>query len=198
MNPRLAKINRIILSIGHGGIGGEKSDPGAIDAKTGAKENEVAKCIVTRLAGHLTANGFTVLMIPDYSLSRSISLVNEIGKATTDWALELHKDANANFKPLSQTNMMGIYYHPPSRGSKEIAGEMVAFMIAAGANTRSWSRPDTESNHGSLGWIRHPKMLSHIVEAGFIQDTNTDADNEKYAVFIAKAICGMFGKTYHA
>jgi N-acetylmuramoyl-L-alanine amidase len=195
MNPRLSNVNRIILSIGHGGLS-ENADPGAIDSKTGVKENAEAKIIVAKLAAHLTANGFTVLMLPDFSLAQSIRHVNEIGNARSDWALEIHKDSTESFKPTTQATMMGVYYHPTSKGSKDIAESLVANLKNAGANLRSWSRPDTVSNHGRLGWIRQPKMLSHIIEAGFIQDSNTEADHEKYALLIAKAICGVMDKVF--
>ena len=73
---------------------------------------------------------------------------------------------------------------------------MVTYMKNNGAGKSSWSRPDTDSNHRTLGWIRQPKMLSHIIEAGFIQDDNSVASCDLYAKLIAGAICTALDKVF--
>ena len=118
MNARLNPVNRILLSIGHGGMNGETYDPGAINSATGEKENEIAKIITEKLNYYLTRNDIQTLLIPDNGLARSIKYVNEIGDAHTDWALEIHKDSTDHYNATTMIKSMGIYYHPTSSGSK--------------------------------------------------------------------------------
>lgn len=196
MNPRLESINRIILSVGHGGLEGEKYDPGAINLITKEKENIIAKSITDKLTSYLTKNGLAVLLLPDFGLSRTINYVNSIGDKDTDWAIEIHKDSALAYNPVTMNMRIGIYYHPISGGSKDIAEEMVSYMMKNGSDHTSWSRPDTDSRHKRLGWIREPKMLSHIIEAGFIQDDNSKNSNDLYARLIAGAICNSLEKQF--
>ena len=196
MNPRLESIQRIILSIGHGGLSGEKFDPGVTNNITGETENKICRKIAMKTANLLTQNGLIVLLLPDHSLESSIQYINYTGDAHTDWAIEIHKDSTDNFSPQKMINRMGVYYHPVSKGSKEIAEIMIKIMKENGAGSSSWARPDTDSNHGTLGWIRQPKMLSHIIESGFIEDKNDESNNELYAKLIAVSICRALDKKY--
>jgi len=187
-HPRLEPINRIILQAGHGGLTGEKYDPGAIDPITGAKENIEVKQIIARLAHKLTQNGLTVVVTPDFGLRRAIEFINASYSSNSDWAFEIHKDSAVNFDN-NMVKRMGVYYHPNSFGSKEIANVLAAGFRGAGANPTSWSRSDAESNHGSLAWIRKTTMLAHLIEAGFIEDRTDEKADEFFAEAIARSIC---------
>lgn len=187
-HPRLESINRIILQAGHGGLQGENYDPGAVDPKTGARENIEVKQIITRLSHKLTQNGLTVVVTPDFGLKRAVEFINANYDSNTDWAFEIHKDSAANFND-KMIKRMGVYYHPDSYGSKDIAEVLVDGFKRSGANPTSWARSDTDSNHGSLGWIRRTKMLAHLVEAGFIEDRTDDIADEFFAEAISKSIC---------
>lgn len=196
MYDRIESVNRIILSIGHGGLTGEDYDPGAINSKTHEVENIEAKQIVMKLAQYLTNAGLAVLILPDFGLQKTITYVNAMGDAHTDWAFEIHKDST-NAYTDSMKRRMGIYYHPSSTGSKEIAEVMIAEMKRNGASESSWARVDTDSNHTSLGWIRKPKMLSHLIEAGFMQDKNDNESDTFYAGTIGAAICAILKASHH-
>ena len=192
MFERLESINRVILSIGHGGINGEEYDPGAINAKTKEKENIEAKQITIKLSQYLVNAGITVLVVPDFSLKRTIAYINAVGDAHTDWAFEIHKDSTDKYDDAKMKHRVGVYYHPTSSESMPIAEEMVEIMKKNGAHKTAWARVDSASNHGTgLGWIRKPKMLSHLIEAGFIQDNNNDNSDTFYAELIGKAICSL-------
>ena len=194
MYYRLQSINRIIISVGHGGLAGEDYDSGA--TFEGHTENAEAKQIAALLATKLTRNGLTAILLPDYGLAKTIAFINAQYDAHTDWAFEIHKDSSNNFSALTMKKRAGIYYHPTSQDSKAIAESMVIAFKNNGANQTSWARPDTESNHYRLGWIRQPKMLSHLIECGFMQDDLSDASDEFYATIIAKAICNCLQKNY--
>lgn len=194
MFTRLNSVNRIILSVGHGGLSGESYDPGATLGSF--KENVEAKQIATLLASKLTKNGLTVVLVPDYGLSKTIQYINAQYDAHTDWAFEIHKDSVGKFVKTSMAKRAGIYYHPTSLQSKSIANKMAEVFKAKGANKTSWSRPDTDSNHGKLGWIRQPKMLAHLLECGFMQDDLSTASDDFYASIIANAICSCLDRTY--
>lgn len=194
MYERLESINRIILSIGHGGMKDEnKFDSGAVNEMTNEKENTEASQIALKVAGYLRDAGLIVLLMPDFSLGRTIEIINSKGDSDTDWAFEIHKDSSTSFSTAKMGRRMGIYYHPTSKESKEIAEDMIAHLRLEGAHSTSWARPDTASNHGSLAWLRKPKMLSHLIEAGFIQDNNNEVSDNFYATVIAKTIGKMLG-----
>jgi len=192
MFSRLEPVNRIILSPGHGGLQGENFDPGATyEANT---ENGEAKQIINKLVPKLTNRGLVVVVIPDYGLSKTVAYINAQYESFTDWAFEIHKDSVAAFDDRRMRRRAGIYYHPLSSESKEIAEQMVGVYKRRGAHKTSWSRPDTDSRHKRLGWIRQTKMLSHLIECGFMQDDLGDASDEFYASIIAEGILSCLDK----
>jgi N-acetylmuramoyl-L-alanine amidase len=180
-------IKRIILSIGHGGLPGEKFDPGAVDSKTGAQENTEAKQICSLLAAKLVNAGIPLLFLPDYSYARSIREVNQ-KYLPGDWAIEIHKDSFTTFNPETMRRRCGTYYDDQSARGKQASDIMLKEFVAAGAHRTSWARKDTLSNHGGLGWNSHTKPLAHIFELGFIQDQNSPGEDEFYAEAAFRAI----------
>ncbi len=195
-HPRLESINRIILQAGHGGLDDKNYVPGAVDPKTGAKENIEVKQIITKLSHKLTQNGLTVVVTPDYGLTRAVEYINANYDSNTDWAFEIHKDSAGNFND-KMIKRMGVYYHPDSYVSKDIAEVLATEFKRSGASSTSWARSDTESIHGRLGWIRGTKMLAHLIEAGFIQDRTDDIADEFFAEAIARSICFALNINYH-
>jgi N-acetylmuramoyl-L-alanine amidase len=190
MFTRLESVNRILLSAGHGGLAGESYDPGA--TFQGYSENTEVKQIISRLLPKLTSRGLVVVAIPDYGLSRTISYINAQYDFATDWGFEIHKDSAESYS-LAMSRRMGVYYHPTSLDSSAIASRMVNSFKNSGASQSSWSRPDNASNHGTLGWIRKPKMLTHLIECGFMQDSVNNEADEFYAKAIATAILSCIG-----
>jgi|GEM_PF-2435130 len=194
MFTRLESVNRIILSVGHGGLADEKFDPGATFGSF--TENTESKQIATLLASKLTRNGLTTVLLPDSGLGKTIAHINAQYDANTDWALEVLKDSVDKFVKTGMAKRTGAYFHPASQDSKAISDKMAEVFKANGVNKTSWSRPDTVSNHKQLAFIRQPKMLSHILECSFMQDDLSTASDDFYATIIANAICTCIGKTY--
>jgi len=183
---KLRKIRRIVLQAGHGGLKGERFDPGAIGPK-GETENHEVTQIIGHLERILKESGVAVLVAPDARLSPSIRWVNT-NCNSADWLIEVHKDSAGKMSP-SLRRRMGVYYLGGDKGSQDVADAMARQFILAGANPTSWSRPDTVSRHGSLGWIRDTKYVAHLVECGFMQDDLSDNEDKFYAVALAAAIC---------
>lgn len=183
---KLKQIKRIIISIGHGGLKGEKYDSGAV--ANGITENEQCRKIAGYLTTELTKSGFAVLLLPDWGLQKSINYVNAVGNTYKDWAIELHKDSSENFSKERMSRRCGLYFYPHSAGSAAVAKFVAAGLIEAGAHATTWTRPDTDSPRKRLGFIRNIKMMSHIVELGFIEDINDDNECRWYAMALAKSI----------
>lgn len=178
ISERLKRINRIILSVGHG-----DGDTGAVFGQR--TENAECREIVALIAQHLIKAGVSVWVVPDLSLERTIQLINSTGNRESDWAIEIHKDSSDAYN-REMHRRMGVYAHPDAAGSFGIADRLKKEFIDMGANPHtSWSRIDTDSPRKSLAFIRRPKMLSHIIEAGFIQG---EPEPEYYADVIAEAI----------
>ena len=183
---RLKSIKRIILSVGHGGLTGEDHDSGA-EVK-GFNENDQCRMIAGYLCAELTKSGFAVLVIPDWGLQKSINYINSVGNTSNDWAIEIHRDSADNFNPKTMARRCGVYFLYETAGSAVVAKSIANCLITEGAHTSSWARADTESPRKRLAFIRQPKMLSHIIELGFIQDNNTEAECKWYAVALAKSL----------
>ena len=185
---RLKPIRRIIISIGHGGQKGEKFDTGAV--ANGFTENEQCRQIAGYLVQELSRSNLPVLVVPDWGLSKSIDYINSIGNAYSDWAIELHKDS-APYDAERMHRRCGAYFYSDDTGCAAVAKQLAEVLKTEGAHLTSWARPDTDSRFGKLGFIRNTKMLSHIIELGFIEGDNSTAENIWYAGALAKAIVNL-------
>lgn len=183
-------MKRIILSIGHGGQPGEKFDPGAINT-LGETENQQCKEICALLAAKLIKAGVSVYVMPDFSYLKSINQVNSIYQKG-DWAIELHKDSFSKFDAATMRRRCGSYYFNKSATGKQASEIMQRSFIESGAHKTSWSRADNLSRHGGLGWNTMTKPLAHILELGFMQDSNDSAEDEWYAQAAFKAIMAVY------
>jgi len=187
-NRYLTGIQKIVLQAGHGG-----GDPGATG--NSSTENVETNQIVARLARILRFNNLNVVIDPDLSLANAVSYVNRNYKFGQDWLLEIHKDSAAA-DPNLLRNRMGIYYYGGDIDSQNIAQSMIQIMESNGASPASWANPDTVSRFGRLGWIRDTIPLAHLIECGFMQDDIGDVADEKYAKWVAQAICGVLEKPF--
>jgi N-acetylmuramoyl-L-alanine amidase len=182
VHESLKKVKRVIISIGH-----DKTRVGAMN-KRGEKENTLATDIAVKVAQYLRANGLVVWLMPDYTLADTIKYLNIQGNAYTDMALEIHKDSSDKYNEANMRRRCGLYFAAENAGAKTIASAMVNTMIKEGAHVTSWVRPDTDSNHGRLGFCAKTKMLAMIAEMGFIEGSNAPDENEWYAWALAKSI----------
>jgi N-acetylmuramoyl-L-alanine amidase len=179
---RLKAVKRVIVSIGHGG-----GDVGAVNNR-GDFENKEAYMIAYKVESQLKAMGIDVVIVPDYGLQKTCDYINRIGKAKTDIAFEIHKDSSDEYSDKTMRRRLGFYFHPKSEDADNIACALVDVAWKMGASESSWARPDTQSNHGTLAFIRQPKMLSFIYEAGFIEDLNTEVERLFYASVLVEGI----------
>ena len=196
MFSRLAFINRIILSAGNGTGYNVKENPFDIDISSASAGNWLSKQIITNLALYLSANGLIVVTLPDFDTVKALEYMNNKGDASTDWAIEIIRSRSCSHDPSLRHKRISIFYHPISKENKDIAQMLTTDLINNGANTSSGIKSDTESLQGTLTWIRKPKMLSHIIEADFSDDTNDEELVDFYARSIAKAICKVLSLNF--
>jgi N-acetylmuramoyl-L-alanine amidase len=188
-NKYLDSVTHIVLQAGHG-----QGDPGA--TYSGISENTENNQIIARIARILRFCGIETIVDPDLNLANAISYVNQNYSVGKYWCLEIHKDSAAGVDPNTLRNRVGVYYYGGDRDSQAIAEKMINVIKNNGADSKSWARPDTVARFGRLGWIRDTKPLSHLIECGFIQDDTSDASDEKYAKWIAQAICDALEKPF--
>lgn len=192
MLSRLSKISRVVLSIGHQ----KGKDTGAVNKKTGETENDQCTAIAAKVQHLLKLNGIPVLTLPDMSLSETCNMINARCNTYTDIALEIHKDSSDEYKPETMHRRMGVYGHPEAAQSMQIARLIKDSFIASGAEPKTtWARIDTERGF-TLAFVRRPKCLSFIIEAGFIEGDNSEQEQWFYAHTIAKSVCDIMEKTF--
>lgn len=189
-------IKRIILSIGHGGLPGEKFDPGAVNNATKETENNEARQICALLAAKLVKAKVPLLFLPDYEYVHSIREVNK-NYLPGDWAIEIHKDSFPKFNAQTMRRRCGAYFYNKSIKGQEAAEIMRQSFIKSGAHTTSWARPDNLSNHGGLGWNNMTKPMAHILELGFMQDLNNSEEEEFYAEAAFRAIMAVINTNFN-
>ena len=192
MLSRLSRINRVVLSIGHQ----KGKDTGAVNKLTGETENDQCTAIVVKTQQLLKLNGIPTLVLPDVSLAETCNLINARCNAYTDIAIEIHKDStDGEFNP-SMIRRMGVYGHPEASQSMQIARLIKDSFIASGAEPKTtWARIDTDRGF-TLAFVRRPKCLSFVLEAGFMQGDNSEAEQWFYAQAIAKAMCDIMERRF--
>jgi N-acetylmuramoyl-L-alanine amidase len=188
-NRYLANIKRVVLQAGHG-----QGDPGSV--ANGFTENAENNQIVARVARMLRYNNIETVVDPDLSLVNAINYVNQNHKFGEDWCIEIHKDSADGVDPASLKDRLGVYYYGGDPDSQAIATQMAQVFKNNGASSLCWARPDTAGRFGRLGWIRDTIPLSHLIECGFIQAGVSDGDDERYAKWVAQAICDALGKGF--
>jgi N-acetylmuramoyl-L-alanine amidase len=184
-HPALQKPSLIILSAGHGG-----GEPGA--CFQGHQEAQQAIFMVDVMADVLRSLGVASVKVPHtLGLQAGIAWINERYALGSAWALEIHRDSAVKSEFFDASTRCGIYYGT-SAASRAISETLRLSMLRHGAGNRTWSRPDTVSNHKRLAWIRGPKPMSHLLELGFMQGANDDAHLRWLATMAAKAVCEVF------
>jgi len=181
----LQNVDLIVLAAGHGG-----TDPGAVSA--GYKERDQVIEIVDEMAKLLRSWGVGVEVAPhDHDTHQTIPYLNDRYGFGDAWVVEVHRDSATGLSPDDASLRCGCYYGTSS-GSRLIGRFIRDAMKEHGAHSNTWARPDTASNHGSLGWIRQTRQLAHLLELGFMQGSNTQSHLMFLAEIGAKALFEAF------
>lgn len=163
----LQPINKIILCAGHGA-----GDPGAVNGNFHEANQTV---FMTDIIAELLKNkGLEVEVVPhSLGLQGAINWINARYKNINDgWAIEIHRDSAGVSSSNEISNRMGVY--GGDRESMEIANGMRDILKREGGSANTWSREGIVAGVRSLGWIREPNTLSHLIECGFMQGDNSD------------------------
>jgi N-acetylmuramoyl-L-alanine amidase len=171
----------IVLSAGHGA-----GDPGAVNGP----HREADQCIfmVDTMAEVLRGLGHECVKVPhELGLKEAITWVNARYAPGRAWALEIHRDSAEGLDFADASNRCGVY-HGTSRESKAIATDLLRSMLDIGAGSKSWARPDAVSRHKRLAWIRGPRVMSHLLELGFMEGDNSPAHLRLLAGIAARAV----------
>lgn len=179
-------LHRVLLQAGHGG-----TDPGAV--ANGTTENKECNQVIALAVPILKARGVNVVHMADLPFTQSIAEVNRIS-TLGDWAIEVHMDSFSTYNSFSMDDRYGVYHLGGNFRSWEIGEVMLKKWRQLGANKTSWNRADTLVRFGRLGWIRDTKPTAHLVELGFIQDSQGAIDDQLHAKLLTEAICAVMGK----
>ncbi len=186
--PALQRVATVILSAGHGG-----GDPGAVNGPH--READQAIMIVDWMADMLRRWQVPVHIVPhDLGLRDGIAWINARFSYGTTWALEIHRDSAEGLTVDDASYRCGIYTGA-SESSRAVGAFMRSALIKHGAHSKSWCRPDTESRHKRLAWIRQPKPLSHLLELGFMEGSNENGHLRRLAEIAAKSVAEAVGGT---
>jgi len=162
--------NLVYLAAGHGG-----NDSGAMSPDNKHAERDQAIQIVDEVARLLRAHRIKVeIDPPSYDTHQSIARVNgrypNFGSA---FGIEIHRDSADTIKEPAASLRCGVY-RGTRPSSVALGKKMVGAMIKAGAHSTSWNRSHTSSGHGSLAWVRQVKVLSVLMECGFMEGNNSE------------------------
>ncbi|MGV3663127.1 MAG: N-acetylmuramoyl-L-alanine amidase [Prosthecobacter sp.] len=182
---KLRSPTTIVLSAGHGA-----GDPGAVNGTF--KEAEQTVVIVDEIAKILRKEGVNVDVVPHtHGLADAIKHINQRHDAGTAWAIEIHRDS-ADGLPAEQASLRCGVYHYPNQGGTEVGIFLANAFKRFGAHSTSWARPDTDSRHKRLAWIRDTEPVAHLLELGFMEGSNTKAHLLKLAKLAAQSLHEAF------
>jgi N-acetylmuramoyl-L-alanine amidase len=212
----MERINKIILTPGHGG-----GDPGAVsDNKTEAVNVvKIAKYIQEYENQLPIINADVEILDIDNKLGLAATIA-EANRRYKEYSLnsnnnvlliELHQDQNApQLQDEQEQKQMGIYYFQNDRQSLELADELAKKFISYGAYNindgtlenfaGTWRRGHYLEWQGYyLGFINQTNCWSIIIESGYISAPNTDEDLKRFAFWIYKALWEIkAGRAYPA
>ena len=182
----LVRASKLILSAGHGG-----RDCGACFGP----HNERDQCItiVNEMASILSEYipGSVVVTPHKLDTHEAIPWMNRQFAFGQAWAVEVHRDSADTIQEPDASLRCGVYHS--GRGvSNTIAGRMRMEMLRMGAHSTSWSRDMHESRHGSLMWITGPRVISHLMELGFMEGDNSPEHLKRLARIGAAAVLHPF------
>lgn len=183
--PLLQDPTIIVLAGGHGA-----GDPGACNGPH--KERDQAIYLVDTMAEDLRNRGVEVEIAPhEHDTHDSIPWVNSRFSFGDAWVIEVHRDSASGLDPEDASCRCGVY-SGPSESARAVGQFLRRAFVAKGAHANSWARPDTDSHHGRLGWIRQTRPAAHLLELGFMEGRNTDAHLDWLAHLGAAALYEAF------
>lgn len=178
----------IFLNAGH-----SYTEPGAVTEY--GKESEINMKIRDALVPELEGQGFTVEQVPDdLDYKESYAWVNERSSNINDGlALDIH--CNKGGKSGAEA-----YYYAGSSASREIAKSLVDVYSKELGIENGGPKPDTQSWHGELAWIRKTNPWAVLIECGYM-DSDEDmvmivGHYAEVARAICKGVCAIYGISY--
>ncbi|MFA4941887.1 MAG: N-acetylmuramoyl-L-alanine amidase [Patescibacteria group bacterium] len=174
----------IILDAGH-----SLNDPGAVANNT--TESQEAIKIRDKLIP-LLENDFEVAMVPDdLNLIKSIEWVNNRYKNLDDGlALAIHLNAGGGYGAET------LYFEGEEK-SRKIAQTIIDKYCSLTRFRNRGAKPDTDTRHKRLGWIRDIKPWSCLIECCFVDnEEEVKKFQEEYneiAWALYSAICEVYG-----
>lgn len=155
----------IILAAGHGG-----GDPGAVYRNE--REDKAAITIVDNAARILRDNRISTAIVPHkYDLPDQVKWVNTRYAGPQYLALEIHKNSG----PVGATGIE-VFYMATNDTRKKQAADLSAKLSKAANKKDRGAKPDTATRHKKLWWCRGLYVASLLVEMGFIQEPDNEAD----------------------
>ena len=168
--------HKIFIDPGHGG-----RDPGAV--ANGMRESEIVLDVSLRLADILQSAGI------ETRLSRTGDTdlaINQRWRAANDWGATHFVSVHANAGGGTGVEML-IPTASPNNPSRDLQAnrrfaETVSKALGVRLNLRvrraNGVMLETETRHGSIGVLRHTKMLAVLPEIGFIDSPPHNPDVE--------------------
>ena len=190
---------KVILVAGHHRMGlyrwPHRSDPGAVPRAYNstvfypALYNEHHECekLVTTVATELNTMGVACHVCPfSYNLQGKIRWINSISSnGLSDILLSVHLNSVLN----PQANGTEVFYFGGDLKSKAKARQLCNSVSDTLCTTNRGEKPDTHSQHSSLGIIRQTTPWAFLLEMGFI---NNKYDMEKVRAKGVQALVNLF------
>ena len=185
----MSKKPKVFIGVGHGG-----KDAGAIG--NGFEEEDLNLAIALACNEELKRHGVDVL------LSRYVDEddgtneeVAECNAFAPDLAVDIHNNAGGG-------DGVEIFHHYGGGKGKTLAQNILNEIVAIGQNSRGLKTRLNSNGKDYYGFIRSTKAPAIIVECAFIDNAtdikiiDTDAEQKKMGVAIAKGILKTLGITY--
>jgi N-acetylmuramoyl-L-alanine amidase len=180
-------MGRIFISAGHGGFEFGVRDPGAIVGET----TEAQEMILLRdlIVPELRSRGFQVLSVPDdLSAQQTIDWINSRYRPQ-DVAIELHADTSRD-PTLRGATVFYIALNEQRRQHAELL--LFALLRRVPELPSRGTRPDTQSNLGSLDFCRGLLLPSLYMQVCFLSNAQDrqvlTSKRREFAVGIADGL----------
>ena len=178
---------KVFISVGHGG-----SDPGAV--ANGLNEKDVNLIISLECIKVLQRHGVTVLAsrLKD---ENDTTKIKECNAFNPELAVDIHNNAGGG-------DGCEIYHYSKGGLSKTAAQNVLNEIVAIGQNSRGLKTKKNALGGEYYAFIRQTVAPAIIVECAFldnktdVQIIDTEAEQQKFGVAIAKGILKTLGIAY--